>query len=96
MIYILKPNTNEDTNLTLVQKYRDLIIKYGGKNTYIQHRGRRHLSYNISDYYDGIYVQMNFEGTGKLISLITKLMKFDEKIIRYFMVKQDQKHIFQT
>nr|UEQ12189.1 ribosomal protein S6 [Batrachospermum sp.] len=87
-IYILKPDVTEDNNLNLVQQYKTLIKKYGGKDVFIQHRGRRHLSYNINHYYDGIYVQMNFEGNGHLINLLEKSMKFNDKIIRYLITKQ--------
>nr|YP_009390026.1 ribosomal protein S6 [Sheathia arcuata]ART65394.1 ribosomal protein S6 [Sheathia arcuata] len=87
-VYILKPDVTEDSNLSLVQQYKTLIKKYGGKDVFIQHRGRRHLSYNISHYYDGIYVQMNFEGNGHLVSILERSMKFNDKIIRYLTVKQ--------
>ena len=87
-VYILKPDVTEDSNLSLVQQYKTLIKKHGGKDVFIQHRGRRHLSYNISHYYDGIYVQMNFEGNGYLVNMLERSMKFNDKIIRYLTVKQ--------
>jgi small subunit ribosomal protein S6 len=87
-VYILKPDVTEDSNLSLVQQYKTLIKKHGGKDVFIQHRGRRHLSYNISHYYDGIYVQMNFEGNGYLVNMLERSMKFNAKIIRYLTVKQ--------
>ena len=87
-VYILKPDVTEDSNLSLVQQYKTLIKKHGGKDVFIQHRGRRHFSYNISHYYDGIYVQMNFEGNGYLVNMLERSMKFNDKIIRYLTVKQ--------
>lgn len=87
-IYILKPDINENKNINLVNQYKKLIKKNGGKNISVQHRGRRHLSYNINHYYDGIYIQMNYEGNGKLIETLEKSMKFNDDIIRYLTVKQ--------
>jgi small subunit ribosomal protein S6 len=87
-IYILKPDVTEDKNLALVHEYKTLIKQNGGQNVFVQHRGRRHLSYNITHYYDGIYVQMNFEGNGKLVNLLEKSMRFNSKIIRYLTIKQ--------
>ena len=58
-IYILRPDVTDENNLSLVNFYKNLIRENGGQNVLIQHRGRRHLSYNITHYYDGIYVQMN-------------------------------------
>ncbi len=91
-IYILKPDVTEDKNLTLVHEYKALIKKHGGLNIFVQHRGRRHLSYNITHYYDGIYVQMNFEGNGKLVYLLEKSMKFNDHIVRYLTTKQITLH----
>nr|YP_009313196.1 Ribosomal protein S6 [Dichotomaria marginata]SCW21450.1 Ribosomal protein S6 [Dichotomaria marginata] len=87
-IYILKPDITEETNLSLVYKYKTMLKTYGGQNIFVQHRGRRHLSYNIINYYDGIYVQINFEGNGELVSRLEKDMKFNDHIIRYMTTKQ--------
>lgn len=88
VIYILKPDTTEDVNLNLVNYYKTLLKKNGASNIIVEHRGRRHLSYNISHYYDGIYVQMNYEGNGVLVKMIEKSMSFNENILRYLTVKQ--------
>lgn len=88
-IYILSPDITENQNLSLVNFYKKFIKEKGGQNIYIQHRGKRHLSYIIQDYYDGIYVQMNYQANGKIVNLLEKSMKFDENIIRHFTVKQE-------
>lgn len=88
-IYILKPDVIDETNLFLVNFYKTLIKQYGGQNLIIQHRGRRHLNYNITHYYDGIYVQMNYCGNGKLIERLEKSMRLNENIIRYLTIKQN-------
>ncbi len=89
IIYILKPNTTEEINLAIVHEYKNLIKKNGGENIFVQHRGRRHLSYNIQNHYDAIYVQMSFEGNGNIVKLIEKSMRFNENIIRYLTTRQD-------
>ena len=87
MIYILKPDVTEITNLSLVNYYRTLIKEKGGQNVLIQHRGRRHLSYNILHYYDGIYIQVNYEGSGYLVRLIEKHMRLNDNVLRYLTLK---------
>ncbi|CCP38067.1 30S ribosomal protein S6 (plastid) [Chondrus crispus] len=88
-IYILKPDVTENINLELVNIYKKLIKEHGGQKILVQHRGRRHLSYNITHYYDGIYIQMNYEGNGHLVKLIEKSMKFNNHIIRFLTVRQN-------
>lgn len=88
-IYILSPDITEVHNLSIVNHYKVLIKERGGQNIYIQHRGKRHLSYNIKDFYDGIYVQMNYQANGDIVRMLDKSMKFDNNIIRYLTVKQE-------
>lgn len=87
-IYILKPDVTENINLSLVSHYKALLKEKGASNIVIQHRGRRHLSYNINQYYDGIYVQMNYNANGNLVKFLEKSMCFDDSIIRYLTIKQ--------
>nr|YP_010199296.1 ribosomal protein S6 [Gracilariopsis tenuifrons]UAD89154.1 ribosomal protein S6 [Gracilariopsis tenuifrons] len=86
-IYILKPDIKEENNLLLVNKYKSLIKKYGGQNIFIQHRGRRHLTYNIQSYYDGIYVQINYTASSPLVKILEKALSFSNDVIRYLTVK---------
>ena len=86
-IYILKSDITENINLELVNIYKKLIKENGGQRILVQHRGRRHLSYNIAYYYDGIYVQMNYQGNGGLVKLIEKSMKLNSHIVRFLTVR---------
>nr|YP_009509180.1 ribosomal protein S6 [Gracilaria vermiculophylla]AXI96830.1 ribosomal protein S6 [Gracilaria vermiculophylla]QXU75044.1 ribosomal protein S6 [Gracilaria vermiculophylla]WDZ68020.1 ribosomal protein S6 [Gracilaria vermiculophylla] len=88
-IYILKPNITESENLNLVNKYKSLIKKYGGDNILVQHKGRRHLNYNIKSYYDGIYVQINYHAGSNLVKILEKAMRLSDSIIRYLTIKDN-------
>nr|YP_009391172.1 ribosomal protein S6 [Dipterocladia arabiensis]ARW59316.1 ribosomal protein S6 [Dipterocladia arabiensis] len=86
-IYILRPDVTDEKNLSLVNFYKTLIKENGGQSILVQHRGRRHLSYNITNYYDGIYVQMNYQGNGQLVKILEKSMRFNNNIVRYLTIK---------
>ncbi len=87
MVYVLKPDVTEAVNLNLVNQYSAFIRKHGGQRVSVQHRGRRHLSYNILHYYDGIYVQVNYDGNGHLVKLLEKSMRLNDGILRYLTLK---------
>lgn len=86
-VYVLKPDVTEIVNLNLVNYYRVLMKKNGAQNLLIQHRGRRHLSYNLKHYYDGIYVQVNYDGNGSLVKMLEKSMRLNDNILRYLTLK---------
>ena len=91
-IYVLKPDVTDSLNFSLVNYYKSLLKEKGAKNIVVQHRGRRHLSYNILHYYDGIYVQMNYQANGQLIKFLEKSMRLNDNIIRYLTVQQEIIH----
>ena len=88
IVYILRPDVTEATNLDLISYYKDLILSNGGINVVVKHRGRSHLSYNIGNYYDGIYVQVNYESNGKIVNIIEKSMRLNENILRYLTIRK--------
>nr|YP_009732228.1 30S ribosomal protein S6 [Gracilaria spinulosa]QHS70789.1 30S ribosomal protein S6 [Gracilaria spinulosa] len=90
-IYILQPNITEAENLALVNQYKSLMRKFGGQNISIQHKGRRHLNYNIKSYYDGIYVQINYTASSNLVKILEKAMSLRGEIIRYITIKNCSK-----
>jgi len=89
-VYLLKSDLNEDRTLSIINEYKSMLTNGGAKNIILQHRGRRHLSYSIKDYRDGIYVQVNYQGNGKLVQSFEKSLRFDENIIRYLTNKQNK------
>lgn len=86
-IYILRPDLPEDTLLKLTDQYQGILIERGAQNIVIQNRGRRHLKYPINRVRDGIYIQMNYEANGDLVSLLERSMKINESVIRYITIK---------
>lgn len=89
IIYITKPSITESQVIKTINYYKRFLKRNGAHNILIQHRGRRHLSYNINNYYDGIYIQMNFNGNALLISSLEKFIKLDDNILRYLTIKQN-------
>ena len=85
-VYVLKPDLNEDLLLKLIEQYQGILVERGAKNIIIQNRGRRHLKYPINRTRDGIYVQMNYDANGEVISLIERSMKINESILRYLTI----------
>ena len=82
-IYILKSDLNEDTLLKTIEQYQGILLERGAKNILIENRGRRNLKYPIKSFKDGVYIQMNYDANGEIVSLIEKSMKINDSIVRY-------------
>ena len=42
---------------------------------------------------DGIYIQMNYEANGEVISILEKNMKIDEQMLRFMTVRNEVKKV---
>jgi len=82
-IYLLKPDLTEDSLLKIIEQYQGILVERGARNIVIENRGRRHLKYPIKRVKDGVYIQMNYDANGEVISLIEKSMKINDSIVRY-------------
>jgi small subunit ribosomal protein S6 len=86
-ICIVKPDLNEDNIAKIIENYQLILVDKGAQNIITQNRGRRHLKYTMKKFKDGIYIQMNYEANGEVISNLEKNMKIDEQILRFMTVK---------
>jgi len=90
-ICIIKPDLNEDSLAKIVEEYQLMLVDKGAQNIITQNRGRRHLKYIMKKFKDGIYVQMNYDANGEIISVLEKAMKIDERVLRFMTVRNEVK-----
>jgi small subunit ribosomal protein S6 len=88
-MYILRPDIPEEEVESHVTKYRDLVSESGGEVLDCQMRGKRRLAYPIGKHREGIYVQLNHDGSGQQVAPLERAMRLSEDVIRYLTVKQD-------
>ncbi|MDJ0800197.1 MAG: 30S ribosomal protein S6 [Calothrix sp. MO_167.B12] len=89
-MYILRPDLGEEQVGVAIAKYENMIRESGASDIEIQNRGKRRLAYEINRHRDGIYIQMNYTGPGKVIAPMERAMRLSEEVIRYLTIKQEQ------
>nr|YP_010336409.1 ribosomal protein S6 [Goniotrichopsis reniformis]UNJ14815.1 ribosomal protein S6 [Goniotrichopsis reniformis] len=87
IIFILKPDLDENNILALVEKYHRFLHVNGAININAYDRGRRHLSYPIKKYHDGIYIQITYQADNQILTNLEKAFRIDDNVIRYLTVK---------
>jgi len=87
-MYILRPDITEEQVDLSIATYQNLLRENGGEILETQHRGKRRLAYEIGNYREGIYIQMNYQCDGKVIALLERNMRLSEDVIRYMTLKQ--------
>lgn len=87
IMYILRPDLTDEQANESIEKYRGILETNGAIDMEIQQRGKRRLAYQIGKHRDGIYVQVNFTGSGKEIAPVERAMRLSEDVIRYLSLK---------
>ena len=87
-MYILRPDIGEETLDQTVQQFQTLLQDKGGTEIETQHRGKRHLAYEIQRYREGIYIQMNYRAPGDAIAPLERAMRLSENVIRYLTINE--------
>ena len=92
MMYILRPDLTEDQVQETINKYKDFLSEQGSEDIKIQNRGKRRLAYEIKNFQDGIYIQMNYRGNGKQVAPLERAMRLSDEVIRYLTLafKEEQ------
>ena len=80
---VLKPDTEEKARKVLLDNIKKKFDKVGKEDLW----GARDLAYPIKKQTKGFYVHFEMEADPKVIKDIDKMLKVEEDIIRYLLVR---------
>ena len=86
-MYILRSDLGDEQTDQAIGKYQNLLLEQGAQNLDTQHRGRRRLAYEIKKQREGIYIQMNYSGSGAAVAAMERAMRLSDEVIRYLTIK---------
>jgi small subunit ribosomal protein S6 len=89
VMYIVKP-IEETAFETIVKKFDDLLAANGGTVEKTDRWGKKRLAYEIKDFVDGIYVLVTFQGDGKTVKELDRVMKITDEILRHMIIKKGE------
>ena len=92
LTYIIDTALEETVRKELVEKYAELIRANGGEIEKVDETwGKRRLAYAINDMWEGWYVLVTFKGPGELPREIERNLEINDKILRYLVIKLEEK-----
>jgi small subunit ribosomal protein S6 len=89
-LYILRPDLGEEQLQQEVERYRSLISDHSATDIEVKIWGKKRLAYPIKKLNDGVYVQMNYQATGKQVAPMERTMRLSDEVIRYLTLKLDR------
>lgn len=86
-LFIVKPS-NDETYVSTVQKYEDLITSNEGTVLKTDLWGVKRLAYEIQDFNQGYYVLTTFASEPKTLHELDRVLKLDENILRHMIIRK--------
>ncbi len=89
VLYIVKPDMEEEARAALISKFSELVTNNGGEVENIDEWGSRKLAYAINYITEGYYVLMNFKANSDFPAELDRLMRINENIMRNMIVAKE-------
>ena len=87
VLYIIRPNYEEEQYRAFVEKYNALIQANGGEVTKVDPWGKRRLAYEIDKVREGYYVLVQFSGDASLPAELERNFKINDEILRFMVTR---------
>ncbi len=87
VMYIIKPNFDEEQYAKIVEKFSALIQNNGGEIISVDLWGKRRLAYEIEKLREGYYVLLRINGAPELPQELERNFKIADEIMRYLVVR---------
>ena len=89
IVLLIHPDQSDEVP-AMVERYRELVEKSGGKVHRFEDWGRRQLAYAINKVHKAHYLLLNIEVTGPVLDELGSLFRFSDAVLRNLVVKCDE------
>lgn len=90
VLYILRPEMDEEAIAALTDKFSEVVTNNGGADVTIDKWGKRRLAYEIDDLREGFYILMNFNGEARTAHEVERVMKISDSVVRFLTTKKEE------
>ncbi|AJC87882.1 30S ribosomal protein S6 [Campylobacter insulaenigrae] len=91
VLFILKPTLTEEEVSAKLDFVKEVLVKNGAQIESVVEMGTRKLAYKIKKYERGTYFVIYFKAPTNLISELERVLRITEEIIRFLIVKYENK-----
>ena len=95
-LVISHPDISDEELQELIDKFKNVISRTNGECLKIDKWGKRKLVYKIKGLSKGFFLVVYFLGNQDVLQEIDRLLRFNERILRYQTVKIDKKLDIET
>lgn len=90
LLFIIRPNLDEEVNEAVINKCTAIIESQGGEVIKLDKWGKRRLAYDIQKLHEGFYVLINFKGVAAVAHELERILKINDDVIRQMIIRQEE------
>ena len=85
LLYILRPDLEEEARKKVVESLSDLLTKNGAKVNKTEEWGLKQLAYEIKKFTKGYYVLVKFEAEKAALDEFDRMTKINQNVLRFLI-----------
>lgn len=95
LIFVTDASLELEVINDVVTKFTDLV-KNNATIIEATNWGKRKLAYEVNKKWDGFYTLIQFEGPADFIKELERVLRIDERVMKFLVIKVDEKKIAQA
>jgi len=92
IVFLTHPDQSEQVS-AMIDRYRAIVEKNGGKVHRLEDWGRRQLAYPIKKVHKAHYVLMNVECDQEAVDALKHAFRYNDAILRHLMLQREVAHV---
>jgi len=92
-IFILHPSLADEDVQKVLEKVKVTVEKSGGSVERLESWGKKKLAYEVKKEKKGVYVQLNYRGTGAVVAELERGFRLDDALLKFLTVKLDERRL---
>ncbi|KAF0122030.1 MAG: small subunit ribosomal protein S6 [bacterium] len=89
-VFITDPDIPEEDLDKIIERLTGIVDNFNGKIVGVKKWGKRKLAYRIKKRSKGYYFILNFLGNRALTTELERVLKLDDRILKYLTLKADE------
>ena len=90
VIFILRPDLDEEQNTEVIEKFKTLIESHGGEILKLDKWGKRKLAYEVKKFREGLYVLIQMKAESKVATELDRVFKITDEVLRHMIIREDE------
>ena len=88
---VVNAKLEDEERAAVIEKVKEYIVRFGGTVTDVEEWGKKRLAYEVQKMKEAFYYFIAFDGESTVPAEIESRVRLMENVVRYLVVRQDEK-----